>query len=140
MTCVGDPASTAALCTPWRCHWNRAAAEQASWPGTARGLSGCSLPQFGAAPWLCLHHHHSLGAFLLLLASCLPQHRVQNVGFHLQTPFKLFPAVSYVVVNRLLLYISKCQCRGSGSSGIMLCTVCQYVFSHSLLKPVFVFL
>lgn len=70
------------------CHRSRAAPEQAAW-----GLPGCSLLQLGAAPRLCLHHHLALGAFLILLASCLPQHRVQDVWFHLQISFKLLPAL-----------------------------------------------
>lgn len=130
---VSDPAFITALCThPHRCClWDRVA---------GRELPDFSVLQLGTT-LLQLHHHRSFGAFLLLLAFCLPQRRVQDVGFHLQNSARAVPsaAVSYVAANRLLLCISKCQWRGPGSSGDTLCTACQYIFSHFLLKAVFAF-
>ena len=74
-----------------------------------RELPGFSVFQLGTAP----HHHRSFGACLPALAFCLPQRRVQGVGFHLQNSARAVPstAVSYVAASRSLLCISKCQWR-----------------------------
>lgn len=108
---------------------------------TGRELPSFSVLQLGTAPPLLhLHHHRSFGAFLLLLAFCLLQCRVQDVAFHLQNSARAVPstAVIYVAANRTLLCISKCQWRGPGSSGNALGTACQYILSYFLLKAVFV--